>query len=154
MRAARIPSAAPAVVAPSWVAVERVLYLAAIDRRLRVAASDPADVRRAYSALRRLIDHHAADLYTLAPVDDDRETVWIERARESIADGTSHDRAAVLVWAAALAWTDAPAGRWGELADAAAVLAHELLGGHKPRAVGRAATKLRDVGRGLWEAGR
>lgn len=146
----------PATVGPSWTAVERVLYLAAIDRALRVSGTDGAAVLAAYRDLRRLIDRHAPALYAQTPVDDDRELVWIGRVRESIADGGPEERAAVLVWAAALAWTDAPDGRWGELADAAAVLAGALAEGHRPTTMGRVATTLRTVGAGLWtmEAGR
>lgn len=139
-----------AIVAPSAAAVECVLWLAAIDRSLRVEPRDAAAVQQAYAPLRRLIRRHAPTLYREAPVDDDRELVWIGRVRESIADGAPGERAAVLVWAAALAWTDAPAGRWGELADAAERLALALADGRSATELGRVATELRAVAAGLW----
>jgi hypothetical protein len=140
--------------APSWAAVERVLYLAALDRGLRATASDAAPVRAALYDLRALIDRHAPALYAATPVADARELVWIGRAREAIAAGSPTERAAVLVWAAVASWTDAPSGRWSMLADAGTVLAEALdgavLGWRHPVETARVATKLRAVMAETW----
>lgn len=144
----------PAHVAPSWAAVERVLWLAALDRGLRATASDTAPVRAALDGLRRVLDRHAPALYALTPVDDARELVWIGRAREAIAEGSPTERAAVLVWASVAAWTDAPSGRWAALADAGTVLAEALdgavLDGRHQAETARVATKLRAVMAAVW----
>lgn len=144
----------PPVVAPSWAAVERVLYLAAIDLCLRATLDDTAPVRAALHDLRALIDRHAPSLYALTPVDGDRELVWIGRARDAIAAGSPTERAAVLVWAAVAAWTDAPSGRWDALADAGGALAEALdatvLDGRHPVETARVATKLRAVMAETW----
>lgn len=152
MRAALVsPRVRGAALAPSRVAVERVLWLAAVDRCLRVAADDPPAARAAYRDLRRLIDRCAPSLYAQTPVDGDRELAWIGTAREAIAEGAPGERAAVLVWAAVGAWTDAPSGQWGALADAALDLGDALdAGGVREM---RCATKLREAMAGLWTMG-
>ena len=133
----------PSRVAPSAVAVERVLWLAAVDRCLRLTTNG-ADVVAAYHALRRMVLRHAPSLYEATPVSDARSVRWIEDAREYTATLTAGERAAVVVWAAVEAWTDAPDGRWSTLADVAATLAAALDAqtGAGER-TGRLATKLR-----------
>ena len=50
------PRVRGAVLAPSWTATERVLWLAAVDRCLRATAADPVEVQSTYRVLRALID--------------------------------------------------------------------------------------------------
>jgi hypothetical protein len=127
--------------------------LAAIDRCLRSTAADSTEVRRAYAHLRRLIDRAAPSLYAQSPIDDARESRWIVATCAALPPGTPAERAAVVLWAACGAWTDAPSGRWGELADLASDLADALDG-----VAGCArATALRGVMAVVWremEAGR
>ena len=145
----------PALIVPSPAAVERVLWLAAVDRGLRCGPRDADEVRAAYRALRALIDRAAPSLYAQTPLDEAREVVWIGRMRESLDEGTPAERAATVVWAAVGAWTDAPSGRWGALADAGADLGDALdVGG---TVVPRRATALRETMAVAWrtmEAGR
>ena len=145
----------PAIVVPSPAAIERVLWLAAVDRGLRCGPRDSDGVRAAYRALRSLIDRAAPSLYGQTPLDEAREVVWIGRMRESLDAGTPAERAATVVWAAVGAWTDAPSGRWGALADAGADLGDALdVGG---TVVPRRATALRETMAVVWqtmEAGR
>lgn len=114
---------------PSRAAIERVLWLAAVDRGLRCGPRDSDVVRGAYAALRRLIDWVAPSLYAQAPIEEAREIVWIGRMRDALPEGTSAERAATVLWAAVGAWTDAPSGRWSALADAASDLADASDGG-------------------------
>ena len=143
------------VLAPSWTATERVLWLAAVDRCLRATAADPVEVLATYRALRALIDWVAPSLYAQTPLDEAREVVWIGRMREALDAGTPAERAAVVLWSAVGAWTDAPQGRWGALADAGADLGDALdVGG---TVVPRRATALRETMAVVWremEAGR
>lgn len=133
---------------PSHAAVERVLWLAAVDRGLRCGPRDSDVVRGAYAVLRRLIDRVAPSLYAQAPIDGAREVVWIGRMREALDAGTPAERAATVVWAAVGAWTDAPSGRWGALADAGADLGDALdVGG---TVVPRRATALRESVAVVW----
>ena len=145
----------PALIVPSPAAVERVLWLAAVDRGLRCGPRDSDVVRGAYRALRSLIDRAAPSLYEQTPLDEAREVVWIGRMREALDEGTPAERAATVVWAAVGAWTDAPSGRWGVLADAGADLGDALdVGG---TVVPRRATVLRETMAVVWrtmEAGR
>ena len=145
----------PALIVPSPAAVERVLWLAAVDRGLRCGPRDSDVVRGAYRALRSLIDRAAPSLYEQTPLDEAREVVWIGRMREALDEGTPAERAATVVWAAVGAWTDAPSGRWGALADAGADLGDALdVGGV---VVPRRATALRETMAVVWrtmEAGR
>lgn len=135
-------------IGPSPAAVERVLWLAAVDRGLRCGPRDSDVVRGAYAALRRLIDWVAPSLYAQAPIDDAREVVWIGRMREALAGGTPAERAATVVWSAVGAWTDAPSGRWSALADAGADLGDALdVGG---TVVPRRATALRESMAVVW----
>lgn len=137
--------------APSWAAVERVLWLAALDRCLRPSPEgERVDVGLAHLGLRRMILRHAPGLYRATPVDHDAETVWIGRAREALVDASPQEREAVIVWAAVGAWTDAPSGRWDALADAGTVLAEALDAGRDSRVTGRVASKLRAVMEGVW----
>ena len=114
------------IVAPSPAAVERVLWLATVDRCLASTAADPTDVRRAYAVLRRLIDWVAPSLYAQAPIDAAAESRWILAVRAALYPGPPAERAGIVLWAAVGAWTDAPSGRWGALADAASDLADAL----------------------------
>ena len=112
-------------------------------------------MRGAYRALRALIDRAAPSLYAQTPLDEAREVVWIGRMREALDEGTDAERAATVVWAAVGAWTDAPSGRWGALADAGADLGDALdVGGV---VIPRSATALRETMAVVWrtmEAGR
>lgn len=138
----------PAIVVPSPAAIERVLWLAAVDRGLRCGPRDSDDVRGAYRALRALVDRVAPSLYAQTPLDEAREVVWIGRMREALDAGTPAERAATVVWAAVGAWTDAPSGRWGALADAGADLGDALdVGG---TVVPRRATALRETMAVVW----
>jgi hypothetical protein len=145
----------PALIVPSPAAVERVLWLAAVDRGLRCGPRDSDVVRGAYRALRSLVDRVAPSLYAQTPLDEAREVVWIGRMRQALDAGTPAARAATVVWAAVGAWTDAPSGRWGALADAGADLGDALdVGGV---VLPRQATALRGVMADVWrtmEAGR
>jgi hypothetical protein len=145
----------PAIVGPSPAAVERVLWLAAIDRGLRCGPRDADVVRAAYRYLRALIDRAAPSLYAQTPIDAGRESRWLVAARCALPEGTPAERAATVVWAAVGAWTDAPSGRWGALADAGADLGDWLdVGGV---VVPRRATALRETMADVWrtmEAGR
>ena len=132
---------------PSFAAIERVLWLAAVDRCLVATGADSTEVRRAYAVLRRLIDRAAPSLYAQAPIDVARESRWILDVRAALPPGTPAERAAVVLWAACGAWTDAPSGRWGELADLAGDLADALDG-----VAGCArATALRATMVGMWK---
>lgn len=139
--------AAPSVLSPSPAAVERVLWLAAVDRCLRVSTTDSAETRAAYRALRQWVDRCAPSFYAQTPVNGAAESAWIVRARELVTDGTPQERAAVLVWAAVAAWTDAPAGAWGSLADAGSALAETLAVSDR---VLRVADRLRGVMAETW----
>jgi len=145
----------PAVVGPSPAAIERVLWLAAVDRCLRCGPRDADEVRAAYRVLRALIDRAAPSLYAQTPIDAVRESRWLVAARAALPEGTPAERAATVVWAAVGAWTDAPSGRWGDLADAGADLGDWLdVGGV---VVPRRATALRETMADVWrtmEAGR
>jgi hypothetical protein len=142
----------PAVVVPSPAAVERVLWLAAVDRCLRCGPRDGVEVRRAYRDLRALIDRAAPSLYAQTPIDAGRESRWLVAARGALPEGTPAERAATVVWAAVGAWTDAPSGRWGDLADAALALGDALDAGGTVTL--RSATALRETMTDVWEAGR
>jgi hypothetical protein len=134
-------------VTPSFAAIERVLWLAAVDRCLVATGADSTEVRRAYAVLRRLIDRAAPSLYAQSPIDPARESRWILDVRAALPPGTPAERAAVVLWAACGAWTDAPSGRWGELADLAGDLADALDG-----VAGCArATALRATMVGMWK---
>jgi hypothetical protein len=142
----------PAIVVPSPAAIERVLWLAAVDRCLRCGPRDADEVRAAYRDLRALIDRAAPSLYAQTPIDAGRESRWLVAVRAALPEGTPAERAATVVWAAVGAWTDAPSGRWGALADAALALGDALdVGGTVTL---RSATALREVMVDVWEAGR
>jgi len=142
----------PAVIVHAPAAIERVLWLAAVDRCLRCGPRDAVEVRAAYRDLRALIDRAAPSLYAQVPIDAVLEAQWIVAARAALPEGTPAERAATVVWAAVGAWTDAPHGRWGDLADAAADLGDWLdVGGV---ILPRRATALRETMVDVWEAGR
>ena len=114
---------------PSRAAIERVLWLATVDRCLASTGADSTEVRRAYAHLRRLIDRVAPSLYAQAPIEAASESRWILAVRSALYPGPPAERAAVVLWAAVGAWTDAPSGRWGDLAAIASDLADALDGG-------------------------
>ena len=120
------PRVRGAVLAPSWTATERVLWLAAVDRCLRATAADPVEVQATYRVLRALIDWVAPSLYAATPIDESRESRWIVALRDALPAGTPGARASAVVWAAVGAWTDGALGRWGALADAALDLGDAL----------------------------
>jgi len=138
----------PAIVVPSPAAVERVLWLAAVDRCLRCGPRDGVEVRAAYRDLRALIDRAAPSLYAQTPIDAGRESRWLVAARGALPEGTPAERAATVVWAAVGAWTDAPSGRWGDLADAALALGDALDAGGTVTL--RSATALRETMVDVW----
>ena len=142
----------PAVVGPSPAAIERVLWLAAVDRCLRCGPRDADEVRAAYRVLRALIDRAAPSLYAQTPIDAVRESSWLVAVRAALPEGTPAERAATVVWAAVGAWTDAPSGRWGDLADAALALGDALDAGGTVTL--RSATALRETMVDVWEARR
>ena len=140
----------PALIVPAPAAIERVLWLAAVDRCLRCGPRDGDEVRAAYRVLRALIDRAAPSLYAQTPIDAARESRWLVAARAALHEGTPAERAATVVWAAVGAWTDAPNGRWGALADAALALGDALDVGGVVLPL-RSATTLRDVMVTMWE---
>jgi len=139
----------PALIVPAPAAIERVLWLAAVDRCLRCGPRDADDVRAAYRVLRALIDRAAPSLYGQTPIDAVRESRWLVAARGALPEGTPAERAATVVWAAVGAWTDAPNGRWGALADAALALGDALDAGGTVAL--RSATALRETMVDVWE---
>jgi hypothetical protein len=139
----------PTIVVPSPAAVERVLWLAAVDRCLRCGPRDADEVRRAYRDLRALVDRAAPSLYAQTPIDAVRESRWLVAARAALPEGTPAERAATVVWAAVGAWTDAPSGRWGDLADAALALGDALDQGGTVTL--RSATALRETMANVWK---
>ena len=145
----------PALIVPAPAAIERVLWLAAVDRCLRCGPRDADEVRAAYRDLRALIDRAAPSLYAQTPIDAERESRWLVAVRAALPEGTPAERAATVVWAAGGAWTDAPSGRWGTLADAAMDLGDALdVGGTVTL---RRSTTLRETMVDVWremEAGR
>lgn len=146
------PRVRGAVLAPSWTATERVLWLAAVDRCLRATAADPVEVQATYRALRALIDWVAPSLYAATPIAESR---WIVALRDALPAGTPGARASAVVWAAVGAWTDGPQGRWGALADAALDLGDALDAGEAGTL--RSAEALRATMAVVWremEAGR
>lgn len=146
------PRVRGAVLAPSWTATERALWLAAVDRCLRATAADSVEVQSTYRALRALIDWVAPSLYAQTPVDTARESRWIVALRAAVPEGTPGARASAVVWAAVGAWTDGPQGRWGALADAALDLGDALDAGGTVTL--RSAEALRATMAEMWEAGR
>lgn len=149
------PRVRGAVLAPSWTAIERVLWLAAVDRCLRATAADTVEVQATYRALRALIDWVAPSVYAATPIEESRESRWIVALRDALPAGTPGARASAVVWAAVGAWTDGPQGRWSALADAALDLGDALDAG-EPETL-RSAEALRATMAVVWremEAGR
>lgn len=142
------PRVRGAVLAPSWTATERALWLAAVDRCLRATAADPVEVQSTYRVLRALIDWVAPSLYAATPIDAARESRWIVALRDAVPEGTPGARALAVVWAAVGAWTDGPQGRWGALADAALDLGEALDAGEAGTL--RSAEALRATMAGQW----
>lgn len=178
MRAALI-APRPAVVAASWSAVERVLYLVALRACLRPTADDSAAVRTAWRALDATIAHGWLAHVEAAPVGGAQTRQWItaaqvvaraEVAALDLGRGLAVDvtaRAAVLVWAAVAAWSDAPTTRWDTLTTQATALADALDAvvdgsdaldaGTSALATGAAAARVRERMADVWremEAGR
>jgi hypothetical protein len=143
------PRVRGAVLAASWTATERVLWLAAVDRCLRATAADSVEVQSTYRVLRALIDWVAPSLYAQTPVDAARESRWIVALRDAVPEGTPGARASAVVWASAGAWTDGSHGRWGALADAALDLGDALDAGEAGTL--RSAEALRATMAEMWE---
>lgn len=173
------PRLAGAPLSPSWAATERVLFLIALRAAMRPTSDDGAAVLAAWGALASRVEREWLDLAAASPVGGARARLWIvaaqREARSQVAAlalgrGLAVDvtaRAAVLVWAAVAAWSDAPSGRWGELAALATALADALDAavdgsdaldvGTSAHGTGRAAMGLRAVMAETWrtmEAGR
>ncbi len=104
--------------APSWAAVERVLWLAAIDTTLREDARDGRTVRAAYRSLRARLRADAPGVYADAPaLDDAALDRWVDALRSTI-----------LLWAAVEVMGEADAQPWGRIARAVEWLATALDG--------------------------
>lgn len=129
--------------APSWAAVERVLWLAALDRCLRSTPDDTARVRIATASMRAAIGRDGLRAYGECVLDDERELRWLHALQPHGVQGL-----AVLVWCAVLVWTDAARAPWSRLADAAERVARAM----PESATGRAAEELRAVMAGTWRA--
>lgn len=150
MRAALV-APRPAVVAPSWAAVERVLWLAAMDRCLRSTEGDTARVVIAVQSWRAAVERDARRAYGECVVDEALELRWLHALRDHLRPHGVQGLA-VLVWCAVLVWTDAARAPWSRLADAAERVARAM----PESATGRAAEELRAVMAGTWamEGGR
>lgn len=141
----------PHVVAPSWAATERVLWLAALDRCLRATEGDTARVLIALRSMRAAIGRDGPRAYGECVLDDERELRWLHALRDHLRPHGVQGLA-VLVWCAVLVWTDAARAPWSRLADAAERVARAM----PESATGRAAEELRAVMAGTWamEGGR
>ncbi len=142
MRAALVSPRVEGVrIAPSWAAVERVLWLAALDRCLRSTPDDTARVRIATASMRAAIGRDGARAYGECVLDDARELRWLHALRD-------HLRPHGVQGLAVLVWTDAARAPWSRLADAAERVARAM----PESATGRAAEELRAVMAAEWKA--
>ena len=135
----------PARVAPSWAAVERVLWLAAIDQCLRPTEGDSARVLIAVQSWRAAIRRDGPRAYAECVADEARELRWLHALRDHLRPHGVQGLA-VLVWCAVLVWTDAARAPWSRLADAAERVARAM----PETATGRAAEELRAVMAETW----
>ena len=145
------PSAAR--LSPSPAAVERVLWLSAMDRCLRPTAGDSARVLEgAVRSWRAAVERDARRAYAECVVDEADELLWLAALRERLRPHGG-DGLAALVWCAVGVWTDAGCAPWSRLAEAAERVVRAM----PEDATGRAADRLRGVMAGVWsemEAGR
>ena len=102
MRAALVSPRVEGVrLAPSWAAVERVLWLAAVDTTLREDARDGRTVRAAYRSLRARLRADAPGVYADAPaLDDAALDRWVDALRSTMDAGSGAMRSTILLWAA------------------------------------------------------
>ena len=148
MRAALVSPRVEGVrLAPSWSAVERVLWLAALDRCLRSTPDDTARVRIATASMRAAIGRDGPRAYGECVLDDERELRWLHALCDHLRPHGVQGLA-VLVWCAVLVWTDAARAPWSRLADAAERVARAM----PESATGRAAEELRAVMAAEWKA--
>ena len=158
--------------APSWSAVERVLWLAAIDTTLREDARDGRTVRAAYRSLRARLRADAPGVYADAPaLDDAALDQWVDALRSTMDAGSGAVRSTILLWAAVEVMGEADAQPWGRIARAVEWLATALDGQVRAEAArgldgaealaasrgavagtGRVATKLRAEMDAVWKA--
>jgi len=139
------PWTGAALVAPSPAAVERVLWLAAIDRCLRPTEGDAARLLIAVRSWRSAVGRDGPRAYAECVVDEDAEARWLHALRDHLRPHGA-DGLAVLVWAAVLVWTDAGRAPWSRLADAAERVVRAM----PEDATGRAAEELRGVMAEMW----
>ena len=141
----------PAIVAPSPAAVERALWLAAIDRCLRPTEGDAARLLIAVRSWRVAVERDGPRAYAECVVDEAAEERWLHALRDHLRPH-GVDGLAVLVWCAVLVWTDAARAPWSRLAEAAERVVRAM----PEDATGRAAEGLRAVMADVWarETGR
>lgn len=151
MRAALV-APRPAVVAASWSAVERVLWLSAMDRCLRSTLDDSARVVIAVQSWRAAVERDARRAYAECVVDEALELRWLAALRERLRPHGARGLAA-LGWCAVGVWTDAGRAPWSRLAEAAERVVRAM----PEDATGREAMRLRGEMADVWreiEAGR
>ena len=144
MRAALVMERPP-VVGPSWAAIERVLWLAALDRCLRSTDGDSARVLIALRSMRAAIGRDAGRGYAECVLDDAREERWLHALRDHLRPHGVRGLA-TLVWCAVLVWTDTARAPWSRLAEAAERVARAM----PEDADGRAVEGLRAVMAAEW----
>lgn len=152
MRAALVsPRVSGVVVAPSWPAVERVLWLAAIDRCLWPTEGDAARLLIAVRSWRAAVGRDGPRAYAECVVDEGAELRWLHALQEHLRPQGGAGLAA-LVWCAVGVWTDAGRAPWSRLAEAAERVVRAM----PEDATGAAAMGLRGVMADVWakEAGR
>ena len=103
---------------PSWVAVERVLYLSALDCCLRPTADDSARVLIAMSSMRAAIRRDGPRAYAECVADEADEARWLHALQDHLRPQGGAGIAALL-WCAVGVWTDAGRAPWSRLAEAA-----------------------------------
>ena len=153
MRCALVaPRITAARLSPSPAAVERVLYLSAMDRCLRSTPGDSARVLIAVRSWRAAVERDARRAYAECVVDEALELRWLAALREHLRPHGG-DGLAALVWCAVGVWTDAGCAPWSRLAEAAERVVRAM----PEDATGAAAMGLRGDMATVWaemEAGR
>lgn len=142
----------PALIVPSPAAVERVLWLAAVDRCLWPTEGDAARLLIAVRSWRAAVGRDGPRAYAECVVDDAAEVRWLTALQEHLRPQGGGGLAA-LVWCAVGVWTDAGRAPWSRLAEAAERVVRAM----PEDATGREATALRGVMADVWremEAGR